>query len=98
MKIIRYALILIVCASLAWVGCKKIPVGFIGETMYYKDSPFSIEQGNVKVVTSSLNLDGSTLPVLVKLLEVRKKEQAKKLRNFMQNMRFMFTNSQLIRT
>jgi len=82
MKIIKYILTLIVFVSLAWVGCKKIPIGFIGETMYYKDSPFLIEQGNVKVVTSSLNLDGSTLPVLVKLLEVRKKGTTGKAEEF----------------
>ncbi|AOM78338.1 DUF5007 domain-containing protein [Pedobacter steynii] len=73
MKMIRSVLMLIALISVAWFGCKKIPVGFIGESMYYKDSPFKIEQGNIKQVTSSLNLDGSTLPVNVKLLEVRVK-------------------------
>jgi len=82
MKTIKYSLVLIVLVSLIWISCKKIPVGFIGESMYYKDSPFSIEQGNVKQVTSALNLDGSTLPVTVTLLEVRKKGTSQKAEEF----------------
>lgn len=52
-------------------GCKKISVGFLSEGVFYQDSPFKIDRGATIQSSSALTLDGSTLPVSIKLLDVR---------------------------
>ena len=49
-------------------GCAKVEKGFISDYMYY--SPLTATQGNV-TTSKSLELDGSSSPVTIKLLAVR---------------------------
>lgn len=66
------ALCAYLCAVTALLvyGCKKIEKGFISDYMYYTPNPLIATQGNV-TTSNSLELDGTTGPVHVKLLAVR---------------------------
>ena len=63
-----YSCLSIVAFMAVLYGCKKIDKGFISDYMYY--SPLTATQGNV-TASKSLELDGSSSPVTVKLLSVR---------------------------
>lgn len=61
-------------ASVAiWTGCKKITVGFLSDDVYYVGSPFQVEKGKNGFLTSELKGDGSTVPLKIKLLKIKRK-------------------------
>jgi len=51
------------------VACKKVPDGFLSPNIRYEETPILVPQGIVKV-SSALTLDGSAMPIKVKLLHV----------------------------
>lgn len=57
-------------------GCKKLPDGFLSDSVRYEENPIIIQKGRVKV-SSALNLDGSAKPVSVKLLHIYEKATGK---------------------
>lgn len=56
-----------------WTGCKKITVGFLSDSVYYVGSPFQVEKGKNGFLTSELKGDGSTVPLKIKLLKIKRK-------------------------
>ena len=50
--------------------CKKQEVGFLSDKLFYRVNPFVAVKGRV-TTTAPLEVDGSTQPLNVKLLEVR---------------------------
>lgn len=56
-----------------WTGCKKITVGFLSDDVYYVGSPFQVEKGKNGFLTSELKGDGSTVPLKIKLLKIKRK-------------------------
>ena len=63
-------LICCVATIVLLTGCKKTPVGYISDNMYYSLNPFTVSQG-ITTVSNGLVADGSTAPISVKLLSVR---------------------------
>lgn len=59
------------------VGCKKIDEGFLSDALYVPDSPIKIERGTAFQKTSSIMPDGSTRPMTVKLLDIRRADSKK---------------------
>lgn len=51
------------------IACKKVPDGFISPNIRYEETPILVPQGIVKV-SSALTLDGSAMPIKVKLLHI----------------------------
>ena len=69
----NFIMALLICCVATIVllaGCKKTPVGFISDNMYYSLNPFTVSQG-ITTVSTGLVADGSTAPITVKLLSVR---------------------------
>ncbi|WP_343669714.1 hypothetical protein [Chitinophaga sp.] len=65
MKITRILLLSVVLLS-----CEKIEKGFLSDSVYYLENPFTVQQGTT-TTSSTLVADGSTNPINVKLLSVR---------------------------
>jgi hypothetical protein len=53
-------------------SCKKPVEGFISDNIFYRSNPFNANQGIV-TYSAPLEVDGSTAPLSVKLLDIRKK-------------------------
>lgn len=68
-KLIKRLLVLVCVASVVGIGCKKLADGFLSPNIRYEETPIIVPQGIVKV-SSALTLDGSAMPVNVKLLHV----------------------------
>lgn len=73
MKKYIYMVMALVVSVIIWAGCKKITVGFLSDSVYYVGSPFKIEKGKNGAITSELKGDGSTVPMKIKLLQIKKK-------------------------
>lgn len=58
--------------------CEKVEEGFLSDNFLYRPNPFIATQGNVSL-SPAIESDGSTLPLRVKLLEVRDKSTGKPL-------------------
>lgn len=68
-KLIIKALALVILVSAITIACKKVPDGFLSPNIRYEEVPILVPQGIVKVSTA-LTLDGSAMPIKVKLLHV----------------------------
>ncbi|TKC03671.1 DUF5007 domain-containing protein [Pedobacter frigoris] len=68
-KLIIKALALVLTVSAIAIACKKVPDGFLSPNIRYEETPILVPQGIVKVSTA-LTLDGSAMPIKVKLLHV----------------------------
>lgn len=66
---LRY-LVLILAACTILFCCQKTEEGFLSDKLAYRPNPFIAAQGVVSV-SKSLDGDGSTMPLHVKLLEIR---------------------------
>ena len=62
-------LVLVFAICVINVACKKVADGFLSPNIRYEEMPILVPQGIVKVSTA-LTLDGSAMPVKVKLLHV----------------------------
>lgn len=62
--------IIAVAALLIMISCKKIPVGYISNLIFYNQNPFTVSQGNT-TVSNDIVTNGSTPPIYVKLLAVK---------------------------
>jgi hypothetical protein len=62
-------LALALAVSASGLSCKKVPDGFLSPNIRYEETPILVPQGIVKVSTA-LTLDGSAMPIKVKLLHV----------------------------
>lgn len=56
--------------SLLATSCETIQEGYMSENVYYMQNPYTVEQGST-VNSAALELDMSTTPVTVKLLDIR---------------------------
>lgn len=52
-----------------FTGCKKLPDGFLSETLRYEEDPILINKGQLRV-SSALNFDGSSKPAKIELLHI----------------------------
>ena len=52
------------------VACDKIEEGYMSSNIYYVTDPFTVEQG-LTTYSEALELDNSTGPVNVELLDIR---------------------------
>lgn len=59
-----------------FAGCKKSETGFLSDNVFYRSNPIVAEQGAV-TYSAPLEVDGSTAPLKVKLLDVRDKASGK---------------------
>ncbi|PSL46460.1 uncharacterized protein DUF5007 [Chitinophaga niastensis] len=73
-----------VMVMLLATGCKKITEGFLSDGLYVPDSPIKIERGNPFQKTSSLIADGTTQPMTVTLLDIRRVDNKKHADEFFQ--------------
>ncbi|WGQ11278.1 DUF5007 domain-containing protein [Pedobacter gandavensis] len=73
MKKYIYITMALMLSVVIWTGCKKITVGFLSDSVYYVNSPFQVEKGKNGFITSELKGDGSTAPLKIKLLQIKKK-------------------------
>jgi hypothetical protein len=62
-------LALAIAFSASGISCKKVPDGFLSPNIRYEETPILVPQGIVKVSTA-LTLDGSAMPINVKLLHI----------------------------
>lgn len=67
-KLLGAAILLGVLAA----GCKKIDEGFLSEGLYVPDAPIQIQRGNPFQKTNAILADGTTQPMTVKLVDVRR--------------------------
>jgi hypothetical protein len=58
-------------------GCKKISEGFLSDGLYVPDSPIKVERGNPFQKTNAILPDGTTQPMTVKLLDIRRADNKK---------------------
>ena len=58
------------------VACDKIGEGYMSSNIYYVTDPFTVEQG-LTTYSEALELDNSTGPVNVELLDIRNVETGK---------------------
>ena len=58
------------------VACDKIEEGYMSSNIYYVTDPFTVEQG-LTTYSEALELDNSTGPVNVELLDIRNVETGK---------------------
>jgi hypothetical protein len=58
-------------------GCKKIEEGFLSEGLYVPDSPIKVQRGNAFQKTNAILADGTTQPMTVKLLDIRRADTKK---------------------
>lgn len=54
-------------------GCADVETGFLSKNLYYIDNPLYSVQGTV-TVSSSLSVDGSTMPMTIELIKVTDEE------------------------
>ncbi|MBP3419221.1 MAG: hypothetical protein J6K74_01320 [Marinifilaceae bacterium] len=59
--------------AFALTSCEEIEEGYMSENVYYLENPYYVEQGST-VNSAALELDMSTTPVIVKLLDIRNVE------------------------
>lgn len=76
MKIYNKILVIAAILFVGFAGCKKSETGFLSENVFYRSNPMVAEQGAVTYSTP-LEVDGSTAPISVKLLDVRDKATGK---------------------
>lgn len=67
-QLLQFTAVICLCGA----ACKKIPEGFLSEGVYVPDSPIRLERGNPFLKTASLQLDGTTSPATVELLDIRR--------------------------
>ena len=67
----RYIPLLVVCSVLLYC-CTKPEVGFLSDRLFYRNNPFVASMGRV-TTGLPIEVDGSTVPLNVKLLAVRDK-------------------------
>lgn len=72
-KLLGAALLLGILAA----GCKKINEGFLSDGLYVPDAPLTIQRGNPFQKTSAILADGTTQPMTVKLVDVRRADTHK---------------------
>ncbi|WP_142682981.1 DUF5007 domain-containing protein [Chitinophaga polysaccharea] len=58
-------------------GCKKIEEGFLSDGLYVPDTPIKVQRGNAFQKTSAILADGTTQPMTVKLLDIRRADNKK---------------------
>lgn len=78
----KHLLYTTVAAVLVLAGCKKIDEGYLSDGIYYSDSPILVERGIAFQKTSALSMDGTTVPITVKLLDIRKVGSGKRAEEF----------------
>lgn len=76
MKIYNKILVIAAILFTGFAGCKKSEIGFLSENVFYRSNPIVAEQGAV-TYSSPLEVDGSTAPIKVKLVDVRDKATGK---------------------
>ncbi len=69
---IKFSALLLICGITVMYSCSKIEKGFLSENLFYVENPFFVTQG-VTSVSSSLVVDGSTVPLDVELLKITDK-------------------------
>ncbi len=89
----NYILIAIAFMAILY-GCAKVDSGFISDYMYYSPNPLIATQGNV-TVSKSIELDGSSGPVTVKLLAVRNSATGKDAPEFLKEYLIKQFNAQI---
>jgi hypothetical protein len=74
-----YKILTLACAAtLLFISCKKVSEGYLSENIRYQFPTIEVEKGVVKVANENLIFpDGSTLPLNVKLLDIRDKATGK---------------------
>lgn len=78
------------CLLLAFYSCEKVEKGFLSDSIYYIENPFTVQQG-ITTTSSTLVADGSTSPLKVVLVGIRDKKNNAKADS-------MFTKPQLMST
>ncbi|NLR80473.1 DUF5007 domain-containing protein [Chitinophaga eiseniae] len=58
-------------------GCKKIDEGFLSDGLYVPDNPLTIQRGNPFQKTNAILADGTTQPMTITLLDVRRADTKK---------------------
>lgn len=58
-------------------GCKKIEEGFLSDGLYIPDTPIKVQRGNAFQKTSAILADGTTQPMTVTLLDIRRADTKK---------------------
>ncbi|MCW3464059.1 DUF5007 domain-containing protein [Chitinophaga nivalis] len=74
---IRKLLSTAVMIGLLGTACKKIDEGFLSEGLYVPDAPITVERGNPFQKTAAILPDGTTQPMVVKLLDIRRADNKK---------------------
>ncbi|UYQ91356.1 DUF5007 domain-containing protein [Chitinophaga horti] len=75
---LKYIIITLGITVAGIAACEKVPEGYISDKFAYRPNPFIAMQG-LTAYSPSIEADGSTLPLTVKLLEVRDKSTGKVL-------------------
>lgn len=78
------------------VACDKIEEGYMSSNIYYVTDPFTVEQG-LTTYSEALELDNSTGPVNVELLDIRNVETGKPKRPGIPKVRLLSGKKRLIR-
>ncbi|WP_165823824.1 DUF5007 domain-containing protein [Pseudochryseolinea flava] len=74
MKRIKYISLTFLFSALLFLNaCEPDEQGFISDLITYSQNPFNVTQGSV-ALSNAIVSDGSTLPLRVKLLEIRNKQ------------------------
>ncbi|SKC86055.1 DUF5007 domain-containing protein [Ohtaekwangia koreensis] len=87
----KYVMIALLAGSM---GCSDPKEGFISDNITYTQNPLIVQQGKV-TYSNSVQGDGSTLPVKVKLLEVRNKATGEVARELLQEYETAIFKSQI---
>ena len=74
MKNIKKIFLLTTATAAIIIGCKKSEIGFLSDNVFYRSNPFVAEQGTV-TYSAPMEVDGSTAPLTVTLLDIRDKEK-----------------------
>ncbi len=83
---LRHFALLCIAGSVAFEACKKIPVGYISDQIRYVSDTFRVPRGtNYSTDPKGFELDGSSYPISVKLLEVRDLTSSKPTSYFSEN-------------
>jgi hypothetical protein len=77
-KMIRFALVCLLPAILGIYSCEKVEKGFLSDSIYYIENPFTVQQG-ITTTSATLVADGSTNPLKVTLLSIRDKKTGAKI-------------------
>lgn len=84
-KLFHFA-IAVLLGILALPACKKIPVGYISDQIRYVSDTFRVPRGtNYSTDPKGFELDGSSYPIEVKLLEIRDMATGKPTNVFSEN-------------